>query len=430
MPADPPLGTRTPMSTPASTGSLTVLFLAVFIDLLGFGLLLPLLPLYGKQFAAQPTIVASGIPIGVLIGLLMSSFSAMQFLAAPVWGRVSDRIGRRPVLLLGLAGSVVFYAGFGVATLQASFVGLLVSRIGAGIAGATIPTAHAYIADCTSPQERTRGMALIGAAFGLGFTFGPLFGLLAVPVAGGDPGPAPGFAAAGLSAVALALAYLRLPESLPVGASGVRRRRDTATLADVARAPGVGLLLAAAFVCVFSFSNFEATLALLISDDSGGFLFSFRELCLTFAFVGFASASIQGAIVPRLARRLTEARLAVSGVVLEIAGLSLVVAAAAFRSRPMLFCALAVTVAGFALVTPSLNALISQRSHPGRQGQVMGVTQGLGALARILGPLVGLPLFVHVGPSRPLLSAVALLVIGLGLVSMASRQGQETRAPG
>ena len=416
------------MSTPASTGSLTVLFLAVFIDLLGFGLLLPLLPLYGKLFAAQPAIIASGIPIGVLIGVLMSSFSALQFLAAPAWGRVSDRIGRRPVLMMGLAGSVVFYTLFGVATLRASFVGLLAARIGAGIAGATISTAHAYIADTTAPQERTRGMALIGAAFGLGFTFGPLLGLLALPVAGDSPGPAPGFAAAGLSALALALAYFRLPESLPAGGPGRDRRLDRATLAQVVRAPGVTLLLAAAFVCVFAFSNFEATLSLLIKDPSGGFLFTFQELCLTFAFVGLTSAGIQGAIVPRLARRLPDAVLATSGVVLEIAGLSLLASAAAAGSRTVLFAALAVVVTGFALITPALNALISRRSDPARQGRVMGVTQGLGALARVLGPLAGLPLFVHVGPSWPLLGAVALLLLALGLVSAATWRGPEPRA--
>src|SRR5690606_13404102 len=127
------------------------------------------------------------------IGLLMASFSAMQFLFAPLWGRLSDRIGRRPVLLIGLAGSVVFYTLFGIATVMKNLALLFVARIGAGVAGATIPTAQAYIADTTSLETRAKGMALIGAAFGLGFTFGPLFGYLAVPSGQGDPGPGPGY---------------------------------------------------------------------------------------------------------------------------------------------------------------------------------------------------------------------------------------------
>jgi MFS transporter, DHA1 family, tetracycline resistance protein len=164
----------------SSRAPLLVIFLTVFIDLLGFGIVLPLLPRYAKHFAAS----------GLTLGLLMASFSAMQFVFAPIWGRVSDRVGRRPILMLGLAGSAFFYSLFGYATSLGSegvILGmgvipwLFVCRIGAGIAGATIPTAQAYIADVTGPTERGRGMALIGAAFGIGFTFGPLLGAAFVP---------------------------------------------------------------------------------------------------------------------------------------------------------------------------------------------------------------------------------------------------------
>ena len=149
----------------------------------------------------------------------MASFSLMQFLFAPLWGRLSDRIGRRPVLIVGLLGSVVFYALFGVASIQKSLLLLFVARIGAGIAGATISTAQAYIADTTTPQTRARGMALIGAAFGLGFTFGPLLAAAAILGSGKEVSnsPWPGFVASGLSAVALLLAIFRLPESLQAG---------------------------------------------------------------------------------------------------------------------------------------------------------------------------------------------------------------------
>ncbi len=202
------------MSDAPRKASLLVIFLTVFIDLLGFGMVLPLLPIYAKDFAEQLGLEPGHSRIGLLIGLLMSSFSLMQFMFAPLWGRLSDRIGRRPVLMIGLAGSVVFYTLFGIATVLKSLPLLFATRIGAGVAGATISTAQAYIADATSLQNRARGMAMIGAAFGLGFTFGPLFGFLAVPSGAGDPGPGPGYAAAGLSAIALCLAYFKLPESL------------------------------------------------------------------------------------------------------------------------------------------------------------------------------------------------------------------------
>ncbi len=159
-------------SKPRRTG-LVIVFLTVMIDLLGFGIVIPLLPRYGKYFEAE----------GMTLGLLMSSFSAMQFVFAPIWGRISDRVGRRPILILGLAGSTISYALFGWATgfeREATVAGmsaltwLFVTRIGAGIFGATIPTAQAYIADVTDSTQRSRGMALIGAAFGVGFTFGCL----------------------------------------------------------------------------------------------------------------------------------------------------------------------------------------------------------------------------------------------------------------
>src|SRR5436190_7605047 len=199
-------------SRPASRGSLLVIFLTVFIDLLGFGMVLPLLPIYAKSFGVKEA--------GLEIGLLMSSFSAMTFIFAPVWGRASDRIGRRPVLIVGLVGSVGFYCLFGVATIFKSMALLFVARIGAGIAGATIPAAQAYIADITSLQNRAKGMALIGAAFGLGFTFGPLLGAAALISSGTgavETSPWPGFVAAILSAIAAFLAVFLLPESLRPG---------------------------------------------------------------------------------------------------------------------------------------------------------------------------------------------------------------------
>ena len=164
---------------PLSKAALFLVFVVVFIDLLGFGIVLPLLPIYGDTYVASvlPKDASKALQ-GIILGLLMSTFSVMQFLFAPAWGKLSDRIGRKPILLLGLFGSVVFYALFGYASglshetaAPLALALLFVSRLGAGIAGATISTAQAVIADCTPKESRSRGMALIGAAFGIGFTF-------------------------------------------------------------------------------------------------------------------------------------------------------------------------------------------------------------------------------------------------------------------
>jgi DHA1 family tetracycline resistance protein-like MFS transporter len=404
--------------------SLLIVFLIVFIDLLGFGMVLPLLPIYADQFVIDVS--------GLTIGLLMSSFSAMQFLFAPMWGRLSDRIGRRPVLMIGLAGSVAFYFLFGIASILQSLNLLFISRIGAGIAGATISTAHAYIADATSLENRAKGMALIGAAFGLGFTFGPLFGALAVPLEVGPlppiPGPGPGYAAAALSAVALVLAYFKLPESLkPGSAPAARNWIDTRTFSEALAMPSVGLLLLTSFVCVFSFANFESTLSLMIMKDRGGtFDFSLREVCWTFAFIGFTLTLVQGGIVRRLSGRIHEGVMAASGAVLEIIGFGLLIEAGHRGTLPWLLTALAVVVSGFACMTPSLNSLISRRSDPTRQGAILGVAQSISALARICGPMAGIPLFRQQA-SLPLWLAAGLMAIGLLLVVIAARGGRDFR---
>ena len=232
-------------------------------------MVLPLLPIYGQHFAEMHGFTEQ--QIGLVVGLLMSSFSAMQFLFVPIWGRLSDRFGRRPIVILGLAGSTLFYAMFGVATMWRSLTGLFITRIGAGIAGATISTAQAFIADCTGKQERAKGMALIGAAFALGFTVGPVLGGAAL-LAGGEAAtsPWPGFLAAALSGAALLLAIFRLPESLSRDSeSAARSLFDRRGLQAALSRPSIGLLLLASFVAVFSFANFESTLSLQIKQMVG-----------------------------------------------------------------------------------------------------------------------------------------------------------------
>jgi MFS transporter, DHA1 family, tetracycline resistance protein len=400
-------------------GSLLVIFLTVFIDLLGFGMVLPLLPIYAKQFTTDKS--------GMLIGLLMASFSAMQFLFAPMWGRLSDRIGRRPVLMIGLGGSVLFYTLFGFATIWKSLAGLFVARIGAGIAGATIPTTQAYIADTTSLEERAKGMALIGAAFGVGFTFGPLFGYLALPSGEGVPGAGPGFAAGGLSAFALLLAYFKLPESLSAkSAKASRKLFDYSSLRSAILIPSLGPLMLALFICILAFANYETTIAMLVKGEAANspFQFSFRQVCLTFAFIGLTLSLAQGILVRRLAGKVHEGAMAGIGAALDIVGFMLIVAAISAESVPGLFGAMGVVVVGFAMMMPSLNSLISRRSDPAKQGGILGAAQSISSLARILGPLIGVPLVAR-NSMLPYWTAAGMMALGLLMVVIAARGGRD-----
>jgi DHA1 family tetracycline resistance protein-like MFS transporter len=403
-----------------SKGSLFIVFLTVFIDLLGFGMVLPLLPLYARQFSIDES--------GWIIGLLMASFSAMTFLFAPLWGRLSDRIGRRPTLMCGLAGSVVFYSLFAVAAIVQSLSLLFVSRIGAGIMGATIPVAQAYIADTTTRENRAKGMALIGAAFGMGFTFGPLLGFFAAPTGTGDPGPGPGYAAACLSLVALSLAWFKLPESLRPGSHAAAHKLfDAAAWRDALATPSIGALLLSFFVCLFGFANFETTLSPLVfggENLESRFGFDYQQVMLMFAYIGLTLTIAQGLLVRRLAGKLREPTMAAGGAVLEVIGFAVMLAAVQATSTPMLFAALTVVVIGFAFMQPSLNALISRRSDPAKQGSILGVAQSVGSLARIAGPLVAFPLLYR-AVVLPYVSAIALMALGFFLIVYAAGRGKD-----
>ena len=395
-----------------SRGSLLVIFLTVFIDLLGFGMVLPLLPAYAEFFVTDA--------VGLKLGILMAIFSIMQFFFAPIWGSLSDRIGRRPVLMIGLLGSVIFYSLFGIATLWQSYWMLFFTRLGAGIFGATISTAQAYIADTTSKENRSRGMALIGMAFGMGFTFGPVIGYFALPSGEGDPGSMPGFLAAGLSLVALLIAYFVLPESLKTDSESANQRRfDMASLRQVAVNRAVVLVLITIFLCVFSFAMFETTLSILIKQS---FEFSFREICLTFAFIGFTLAFIQGGLVRPLSKRISESILATSGAALEVVGFVIVIYASYYQDLNLFFTAMIVIVTGFSFLQPSLNSLLSRRADPMKQGLVLGVGQSVNALAIIFGSLFGPPLLT-IGVAAPFSISAGLMLFGAIFIWMAVRAG-------
>jgi DHA1 family tetracycline resistance protein-like MFS transporter len=358
---------------------LMAVFLTVLIDLLGFGIVLPLLPLYGDDLGAPKS----------TIGLLFISFSGLQFFAAPIWGRLSDRVGRRPVLLVGLAGSFASYVLFGVASVELSLFWLFVSRITAGIFGGTISTAYAYIADVTSIEERGRGMALIGVAFGIGFTIGPAIGGLGHWI---DP-VAPGFIAAGFSLAAFLFCWTRLPEPERHAEAAHGTWFDVAAFRRALAVPTVPLLLLLGFLTITCFALMESTLGLLGKQVHH---LDYLEVGLLFTWLGFWSAVVQGTVVRRHMHRVGEARFVLLGTLLLAGGMI------GFSVAPSLLWLIVLSplaVFGFATITPSLNSLLSRRSERGVQGGIMGVNQSLQSLARIVGPMLGLSLF---GVSVPL----------------------------
>jgi DHA1 family tetracycline resistance protein-like MFS transporter len=402
----------------ATRGSLVVIFLTVMVDLLGFAIVLPLLPIYARKFGVGED--------GMVLGLLMASFSIMQFLFAPVWGWTSDRIGRRPVLLVGLAAAAFFYFLFGIATTMHSLTLIFVARIGAGIACATIPTAQAYIADSTTLENRGKGMALIGAAFGIGFCFGPLLG--AVTLLFGDPeveSPWPGYAAAILSSIALGLAWFKLPESLTVSNRDSKLKIfDFQAFTEALTVPTIGMLLLTSFMSLLSFGGFEMTLSLLLKDESLGFKFRYADVLLFFAYIGLVLTITQGLIVRRFTSRVGEAKMAVTGAVLSFVGFIAIAMASQSNSVPFLMVATGLEVGGFACITPSILSLISRRSDPARQGSISGVAQSVSALARIAGPIVAIPLFKR-GATLPYWTSAGLMLFALAIMLVAVRGGRD-----
>ncbi len=385
---------------------LGILFLTVFVDLVGFGIVLPLLPLYADRFGAS----------GVQIGILVLSYSAAQLVLAPLWGRLSDRFGRRPVLIVGLLGSAASYVVFAFAD---SILVLLLSRVMAGAGGANISVAQAYIADVTPPKERAGTMGLIGAAFGLGFIFGPAIGGLLAPI---SP-ELPGLAAAGLCASNAFLALFLLPESLPASERALlttRDRQGSATpgrdeLRVVLGNPDFLRVLVLSFLFTTAFSAMHPTFPLFAAER---FSLGERDVGWLFAFMGVVSAVMQGGLVRLLVPRFGEVLLIrISGVPF-VAGLIVIATAG---TVPVLLVGLGLLALGFGGTLPSLVSLLSRSAPDALQGGAMGVGQSVGAMARILGPLLAGVLWDLAGTSWPYL--VAALIGGVaGLWGLRLRQ--------
>jgi DHA1 family tetracycline resistance protein-like MFS transporter len=414
-----------PMNRKPSIG---IILLTVFIDLVGFGIVVPLVPVYSKHLLAS----------GLTIGLIVASFSAAQFIFAPIWGRLSDRIGRRPVLLVSTAGAAIAYAVFALASgIQDHSLALwllLGSRFFAGMAGANITVAQAYIADITPPADRSRRMGLIGMAFGLGFIFGPIIGSLGLTHLG-EAGP--GWIACALCAVNFALAFAILPESRKPESTPAAQRPHLDQFLHTLRQPKVGLLIVIFFLATFCFSCFESTLPLLVSDnfhlnltaDASSAAF----VGYLFAYCGIVSAGVQGGAIGRLVKKHGEAKLIALSLLLT--GVSLIPLPFIFGKVPLswgilfqsaglpwlaLLAALAVLSVGTALTRPPLFGMLSNLTPDAEQGATLGVAQSAGSLARIIGPIYANVLFTaHPAWTYLSCAVVALIAGGVAMKKLA-----------
>lgn len=346
---------------------LFVIFFTVFIDMVGFGIVIPVLPLYAEHFHATP------LEIGWLTGI----YSGMQILFTPLLGRLSDRVGRRPVLIVSLAGTALGFLVMGWAT---SLPLLFVARVIDGATGGNISTAQAYIADVSTPENRSRSMGLIGAAFGLGFTFGPMIGGILSRISYG----APFYFAAALAALNVVLLYFILPESL--SREYRSRPHERTKLADIFRHGHgrlFGTIVVTYFFTITGFAIMTTLFALLTEKHFG---YDARQTGYIFGFIGIISVILQGGLIGRLVKRFGETALARTGLLflaLAMFFLPLV------STLSMLLLVCGVTAIANGLVNPTLNGLASQMIDRSWQGRALGLMQSAGSVGRLVGPLLG-----------------------------------------
>lgn len=394
--------------------SLGAIFLTIFLDLVGFGIVIPFLAEEARDTFKTTAFVAT---------LLSAIYSLMQFLFVPLWGRISDRVGRRPVLIWSIFGTAAAHAALGVALAYGSgLIWLFVARVFAGIATANLGTASAYIADTTSREDRAKGMGLIGAAFGLGFILGPgIGGALADVTVNGRHGPWACWAAAALSLVNFVWVLFGLVESLPperrvkgVAEGGEQRRLSPLDFGALRRAfsdVGIGRALAVNFVLVVSFANLDQTFRLFNKDAFG---IATRETGIVFAAIGITAALTQGLIVRRLSGRIANEQMVRFGVFLQMVAFA-VLAASPWVGRSLLYGSGMLLAVGNGLSQPSVSAYISTSAPATEQGAALGANQSMGSLARVFGPALGGWLYGAIGITAPYWAASAGMMMALVL---------------
>jgi DHA1 family tetracycline resistance protein-like MFS transporter len=383
-----------------------VLFATVFTDLLGFGIVIPFLPLYAEQLH----VTAFGI------GLILSSYSLMQLLSAPLLGGLSDHYGRRPIIMLGLLGSSISYALYGFA---ASFVLLLVSRAVHGACAGTVATAQAYVADTTTESQRAHGIGMIGAAFGLGFVLGPALGGLL----GHSNLRVPVFFAALLTLVNLIFAAIALPESHQpepaVHLTWIGAAAPLLTLPRRLMRHRLSRLFVIAFLGTSAMAAFEATFAMMVLAVYG---FGARGIGELLAFAGLLQAFTQGYLLRKVVGRHGELRLVRFGMCAFAAGMAPM---ASLSNRGLLWLLLALLSVGYGLASPSVASLISRGTEHRLQGEVLGINQSALSFARICGPLIAGFIYQTTTPAAVYIAGAATALVGVGL----TRSMERARTP-
>jgi DHA1 family tetracycline resistance protein-like MFS transporter len=363
-------------SSDSSKASQIVLFLTVFLYLLGFGILIPLIPHLGRDLGATST----------QAGFLMATYSLMQFLFAPFWGRLSDQLGRRKIILICLAMEVFAYIGFAWAR---SLEMLFVMRALTGFFGASLSTANAAMADVTAKKERSKGMALIGAAFGLGFVFGPAIGG-GLSILSESFSTEPFFrttfvslCVSGLFLITFIFAYFKFPETLSSENRNTKGSHKLTALFDKLKDAKLRPLILSFFFLTFAMASMEATLVYFMADR---FLWNLKETSFGFAFIGIILVFTQGYLVRKLLPKWGEKKILLVFVPLFILGMALIAPA---QNLWVMTLSMTLIALGIGHANPSLTGSISLLSPENEQGSTSGVTQSLSSLGRILGPSIG-----------------------------------------
>ncbi|MCB0411689.1 MAG: MFS transporter [Bdellovibrionales bacterium] len=383
---------------------LTIIFFTVFIDLVGFGMIIPLNTFLARKFGGDE----------LQIGLLMSIYSFMQFIFSPIWGRISDHWGRRPVILISLLGASLAHLGFAFGE---SFIALLLARAFAGIFGGNISTAMAYIADITESKDRSKGMGLIGAAFGLGFIAGPMLGGIAGHY-GQMISHEPPFGMSFAAILASAICFINFCAALFILPETLKRTKDLMTrrpsrfkaLFQAFKTPVIGSLMTSFFLANVAMAFMEVSLFMFVDDR---FNWNLTKASLGFAYVGFIMVFTQGYLIRKMLPKYGERKLLAVGLMLS--GLGITGIAFSYYI-PVLAFVITLLGLGIGFVNPSINGSISLLSAKDQQGGTLGINQSLSALGRILGPALGGLFYREFGLQSPFLVGGTCMALALAVV--------------